>query len=334
MRTGAFLVAALAALGAAAATDPVTAREADPVGLTVTIASDRGRVNVGEPMAVRIIITNREKAPVEVVDWEKNVQGLVTALRIEPVPGQPTRFPPAHRMPNLWAAPAKDWFRTLPPGETVLDRSIVPLVPGWATVTVTFSSTTELYRDPSGREQRVAGAWLGAVSGQARVEVSSEMPEAMKKQCEAIRRRATDPKLTDDDRIGAVAEAAAGKDYFAARCVQELYQALAPGPVKQAALAQLAALAKFGTAYDAMPLLVEAMGSGATPQAVRLDLVAWVEAVLAASGRADVGDQAVHVYPEPLRTQARDVLRRMVADPDAEVAARARQVVEGWEKDD
>jgi hypothetical protein len=305
------------------------------VDLAVGIVSERGEVHVGEPVAVRVVLRNLTASPVLVVDWEKNSPGLrlgVTITASQPRPGA-RPAPPDERLVNLWTVPAKDWFRPLEPGDTVIERTFTPMLPGWAEVAATFTSSTALCREPGGQEKKVEGVWLGAAWAAARVVVSAEMAPEMKRRYEARRRRLADAAVSVDDRRRILDELAAEKHFFAARMLAEAWQALPEEPLREAALGRLIALARLGTAYDAFALLVGALGSDRTTQAQRLDILDWASEVLARGGQVDVAGQAVHTVPEPLRTQTRDAIRRLVADPDAAVAAQARQIVEGWEKE-
>ncbi len=332
----AFVLTALAAPAVAAARP---GGPEGPIRIGLLVDAKTGRLEVGEATTVRLVIRNTGPGPVRIVDWTRNPRTLELALRITDRPSVPAAAgasaeAPAVAARSTWAAPSKDWFLELAPGETVVERTLTPLVPGWAEASARLASTTELYRDASGDEVTLPGAWLGQASASVRLPVSGEMPDALKARYEAHRKRVTDPSVPVGERTRLLAEAAAGRHYFAARFVREVYQALAPGPVRAAALEHLVELATFGTAYEAMPVLVGAMTSGETPTETRLALVDWVAGVLARRGVQPVADQAVHVYAEPLRDQARSALRRLVFDGDAAVAARAREVVESWEKDD
>lgn len=305
-----------------------------PVDLAVAIVSERGQVYVGEAVPVRIAIRNTTASPVLVVDWEKNPASLRLAVTITASQPRPGRDLPDERLVNLWTAPAKDWFRALAPGDTVLERTVTPLVPGWADAAATLTSSTALYREPGGEEKKVEGVWLGAAGASARFLVSPEMGPEMKARYEAHRRRLADPSVPIPERRRLLEEIAAEKHCFAARLLAEVWQSSAEAPVREAALAHLLVLARLGTAYETFPVLINALASDRTPGPLRLGLLEWLSEVLAGGGRIDVAGQAVHVVPEPLRTQARDVIRRLVADPDAAVAARARQTIESWEKED
>jgi hypothetical protein len=310
-----------------------------PVRIAVAVDSKTGQLHVGEPTTVRVVIRNTTSRPVRLVDWEKNPRSLEVGLRIteRPSPPDAPRDGPeaaAEGVRSTWAAPSKDWFRELPPGDTVLARTVTPLVPGWAEVGVRLASTTALYRDAGGEEVRVADVWLGRAASSVRLPVASEMPADMKERCEVLRKRVTDTSVPSGARKRMLAEAAAAKHYFAARFLQEVYQALPPGPVRTAALEHLVDLAKLGTAYEAMPVLLGAMGSSLVPVETRVEILDWVANVLERRGLQPVADQGVHVYPEPLRDQARAAVRRLVFAGDPEVASRARRAVENWEKDD
>jgi hypothetical protein len=286
------------------------------------------------PVPVRIAIRNTTASPLLLVDWEKNAPSLAVAVTITASQPRPGRDLPDERLVNLWTAPAKDWFRALPPGDTVLERTVTPLVPGWADVAATLTSSTSLYREPGGEEKKVEGVWLGAAGASARVLVSGQMGDEMKRRYESHRRRLADAGVPLSERRRLLEEIAAEKHCFAARLLGEVWQSSAEEPVRESALAHLLVLARLGTAYEAFPALVTALGSDRTPGPQRLGILEWLIEVLAAGGRVNIAGQAVHVVPEPLRTQGRDVIRRLVADQDAAVAARARRVVEGWEKED
>jgi hypothetical protein len=225
----------------------------------------------------------------------------------------------------------KTWFRALPPGETVVERSFTPMLPGTAHLRGGLECWTDTYGHWGGESKRWPNGWVGYAYGYATVKVASDLPAETRQRYDNHRRTLQDPATSPEDKLKTLAEVAGEKHYFAARFIRETYDVAEPGRVKEAALRHLLDLAKFGTAYESFPLLVKVMEQENAPQDIRLTLLGWIGEVLARQGYQRLAEQAFHRYPEPLQEEARQTIQRLGQDRNPFVAARAREVLKALE---
>ncbi len=326
-RTAAVLALVACAAGAA------RGEGGEPVRVAVGFAEDAPEPAVGTKLPVVILVHNASDRPWKVLDWAKNPKALEPHVFIAPAPVAPKQEPLPELARNQWVASSDDWFRDLPPGDTRLSIDVVPMLAGWLHVAATLQSTTALVVDENGPTRRLDGVWLGRTTGQVRVHVPDEVPPERAKRYEAARRALLDASKPDEVRREVLDAVAAERHLFAARFLRDVYPALPPGPLQNAALAHLVALAKFGTGYEAVPVLLVAAGRPTAPGDVRLAILEFLRTLLGARGRQTLAGQMAYTHPEPLLDQARGTIRRLVTDPDAAVAARARKIVERWERD-
>jgi hypothetical protein len=331
-------VAAGCAPSAAGAEQP---QETPPKPIEVSVVVDeQDGVFVGRTVPVRVVVRNTTAGPLMVLDWEKlpSLRDDMVPLRVTiwDYPGQNRprggRGTTAGFFGSTWT---KDHYRALPPGETVIERSFVPMLPGRARIRGDFCNSHNIfYTFPENRtrekEVKWENAWVGRAFDTTDVSVADRQSAEDQERYDGYRLTLQDPATSADEKLKILAEVAGEKHYFAARFIRETYDAAEPGRVKEAALRHLVDLAMFGTAYESFPLLVKVMEQDDAPQNIRLTLLEWIGKVLA-RGYQELAEQAFHRYPEPLQEEARQAIGRLAQGRNPLVAAKAQEVLKRLE---
>ncbi len=320
-------VAVLPAFVAAGGGSPAPAEDAT-LRVTVAVECDRAALEVGTPATVHVVLHNLTDRPLVVPDWTRHPAVLRVGLQLSLETGAAAEVPGG--APALPAARTKADFRPLPPGHTEFAMPVTPMLAGYGMAWAVFAAPTADYVDADGTRVRFADAWTGRAFGRTPVTVASDMTEAMALTYAQHMATVVDAAAEAEAREAALESASRARHVFAARFVRDAYLALEPGPLKWAALDRLLALATFGTAYEAVPVLAAAMTSRDVPAGRRMAILEWLAKLLAAEGRQLLAGQVPHRYAEPLLAQMRDAVRRLATDPDAALATGARAVIESW----
>ena len=303
-----------------------------PIEASLIVTTGQEPVHVGQEVTVRIILRNTTSGPLMVLDWEKyGLRGqkyiLTLEVTIEDYPCQ-GRKSDAGRVGGRISGPyLETWFRALAPGETVVERSFTPMLPGTAHLKGGLQCWTDKYGFGAEERKRWPNGWVGWAYGHATVKVASDLPAETRQRYDNYRRTLQDPEAPAEEKLKALAQVAGEKHYFAARFIRETYDAAEPGRVKEAALRHLVDLAMFGTAYESFPLLVKVMEQEDAPQDIRLTLLGWIGEVLARKGYQGLAEQAFHRYSEPLLEEARQAIGRLAQGRNPFVAAKAQEVL-------
>ncbi|MGB2614458.1 MAG: hypothetical protein WBD63_01090 [Phycisphaerae bacterium] len=285
----------------------------------------RAGVYVGKPLHLKVILHNTTDKSLLIQDWEKCLHVINLRLDTKDYPGQSGgRWGPiGFGRPRLW----RGGLRSLPPGETVVERSITPMIPGDLRIAVQVWCPANVL----GETKEEKASWQGKAQDHMGVFISAEMSAEMKTRHEDCRAEIERPTVPVEKKLEILAAVAEEKHYFAARFIRETYDAAEPGRVKEAALRHLVDLAMFGTAYESFPLLVKVMEQDDAPQDIRLTLLGWIGEILARQGYQGLAEQAIHLYPAPLQEEARQAIQRLAQDRNPFVAAKAQEVLKRLE---
>ena len=297
--------------------------------LAVSVALDQpaARAYVGEPLALRITLKNTSAGPIMVPEWDLFPDMITVRVAITGYPGGGGKPEEAE---TVWegATFQKSDFRPLAPGETAVIRTITPLLPGRATITVAVNSPTDRYRSlTDGREQTIERGWTGHIYASMTVDVTADISPQMAARYDHIARQLADPIIPADQKGRMLAIVGEEQHYFAAKFLRDIAEAFPAGPLRDAAVWQLLKLAKLGTAYEAIPILLVKMTDPNTKQDIRVAILDWAAESLRQAGRLPIDDQATYVWPETLLKQARDQVQRLTADPNPYFAARAKDAL-------
>jgi hypothetical protein len=314
------LAAALAAVPEAATPERLT--------LAVARESPGAPVYAGEPAALRIVLRNNTAGPLMLPDWEHFPVVNVSVL----IAGYPGASGKGERAVHGWepAALQKSDFRELPAGETTVARTFTALLPGQASVEVrvTVPAAADAYRSlADGKTVRVENAWTGDIAANLTVDVPAAISPSMKARYDRYRERLADPLVPAEQKGRLLVGVAGEKHYFAARLLRETAEGLKPGPMRDAATGCLLGLAKFGSGYEAIPLLVQAMNDPNVAQPTREDLLAWAADAILAKGVVAVNEQAWYVWPEALLKSARQAIEQMTKDRNPYLGQRAKDAL-------
>lgn len=331
--TGLLLAAFLAAVGqaAAAAGAPETA-PAQAVVMSAVRAQPDAPVRVGEPLNLRIVLRNTTAGPLMVPDWDHFILEMDVQVQISGYPGEHGK---TEESASAWEGGPfqRGDFRPLPPGETVIDRIVVPRLPGKARISVAFHSPSDTYLAlTDGKPARLEHAWTGHLYATLSVDVADEMSPEMKKRYDEVRERLADPLVPTDQRGRLLATVADEKHYLAARFVQDVYKGLPAGAMRDTALWQLLRLAKDGVGYEAIPLLLDAMTDINVEQSIRVALLEWATDSLAQKGRLAIACQASYTWPDELLQRAREQVKRLTEDSNPYFAAKAKELLRRTEE--
>jgi hypothetical protein len=325
----ALLLATAAVLAAARGAFPAAAEKPAAPSVTISVARDLPDVPayVGEPLALRITLSNHTPGPLMVPDWEHFAEEIELRVKVTDYPGENGEPEEAS---GFWEGGvfAKADFRALPPGDTVVVRSVVPMLPGKARVTAALHSPTDAYVAlTDGKTLRFENGWTGHIYTSLMLDVPDEMSPEMRKRYDALGDQLKDP-LVPAEQKGQLLEILAGEKHcFAARFLRQMCETLPAGAMRDAATWQLLKLAKVGTAYESIPLLLGWMLDAKTDQAIRVAVMEWAAKSLARKGRLPIADQASYTWPDALQKQARDGLQALTKDRNPYLAAKARELI-------
>jgi len=307
-----------------------------PIEVSVVV-DDQDGVYVGQTVSVRVVVRNTTAGPLMVLDWEKlspSTRNLMVPLQVTAMdyPGQNKPRSIMGGGAGFFASTwSKDHYRALPPGETVIERSFAPMLPGRARIRASFRNSHNAFWESRTlreiKEVNWENGWVGSAFDTTAVSVADRLAAEDQERYAGYRRTLQDPSTFPEEKLKVLSEVVAERHYFAARFIRDAYEAFEPGPVKEAALEHLVDLAQFGTAYESFPLLVEVMADEKTPQEIRKTLIGWMGDVLARGGRQNLAGQAFHQYPEPLQQEARQAIKLLARDRNPLIAAKAREVL-------
>jgi len=318
------LLAGSAALAEEAA-KPAAASQA--VTISVALEQPDAAARAGEPLALRITLTNTTAKPLVVPDWDHFADELSIRVSITGYPGERGKQEEAAATWEGGPFQRGD-FRELPPGKTVIARPVVPMLPGKARIAVGFHGPTDTYRAlTDGKPVRQANAWVGHVYTSLEVNVPQEISPEMKKRYDEVRERLSDPLVPADQRGRLLVIVAEEKNYFAARFVAEQCLSLPAGPMRDAALWQLLKLAKVGTAYAWIDVLLGKMTDPNVEQSIREAILDWAADSLIQKGRLAIADQAAYEWPDNLLKQAHAEVKRVTEDRNPYLAAKAKELL-------
>jgi len=307
---------------------PAADSQAGRLTVAAALDSPTAPVHPGEPLAIRITLHNAISGPLMVPDWD-HVPGLID-VRAE-ITGYPASSSPGGETvgpSSDGAAPQKGDLRELPPGDTVVLRTLTPMLPGRVHVIVGVNVP------PDGRAAatevkpiRPENVWTGQLSASVVVDAAAEESPAIRSRYEDCRARLADPQAPAEQKVRLLAQVADEKHYWAADFIRDQCDALPQGPLRDAAFGQLLRLAKVGTAYESIPLLVDSMTSPRLDPQVRAAILDWTVESLIQKGRLTIAGQAAYQWPEVLQKEARDEIVRLRNDRNADLAALARDAL-------
>jgi hypothetical protein len=311
---------------------PASAAPEEDNRLEISAALDppQAAVRVGEPVNLRITLKNKTSAPLMVPDWEQ-FAGVVT------VDANITDYPGASGRWGFFAIGESDVFqkgdfRPLPPGETVINRTLTLMLPGKAGIGVIFQNQADTYKSlTDGKTQQIKNAWTGRASADLQVEAPAAMSAEMIKRYADIREQLADKIVPAEQKGRLLAQVAEEKHYFAARFLREVAETQPPGPLRDAAVWQLVKLMKVGTAYEAIPMLLGYMAVAKNDLAIRVAILDWAAEALAQEGRLSIANQAKYTWPDALRKDARDKIKGLTEDRNPYLGARAKEALKRLE---
>jgi len=289
--------------------------------VSVEVADTKPGAVVGAPMRLKVILRNTTQKPLLVQDWEKSPHVIILALATKDIPGQSVgSWGPIGFSKPLVLPVAR---RPVPPGDTIAERSITPMIPGHLRIAVQVWC-------PAGPPDETSGEkaiWQGRARAALEIRIPADMPEDMKTRYADYQKRLNDSGLPLSDKMEILAKVAAEKHYFAARFIREACDTLSVGSLKDSAIEHLAKLARFGTAYESFPFLLNALSDDKTPVEARRVLLDWIAQVAEAGWYQRLGEQVSYSYPEPLRKQGLDALNRVSTGRDPYLAAKAADIL-------
>jgi hypothetical protein len=323
-----------AALSLAAAPAAPTAKAApEPVTISVALEHPDKPAYVGEPLALRVAIKNNTGKPLMVPDWTHFESELMAHVDVTEYPGGGDKKP-ATVYGSSWnpsGTMMKSDYMELPPGETVVSRTVTPMLPGKADIVVILDGPTQTWvSGTDGVERKWENGWTGKATGSLPLTLPAEMSPEMNKRYEEARRQLDDPIIPSDQKGRLLAAIGEEKHYFAARFIRDFTEKQPPGPTRDGAIWQLLKLARVGTAYESIPLLLGWMTDEGTNQEFRVAIMDWAVERLTESVQRPftyIGFQAWYYWPETLQKQAREALQKLTKDSNPYLAAHAEDAI-------
>jgi hypothetical protein len=288
--------------------------------ITISLEHDAaaGDLRVGQTVMVKIVLDNLTGKPLSIQDWEAS-HVLILRFDVHHIPGQvgaPLVIVSLGRPVISLAG-----LRVLPPGRTVIERNVIPMIPGKGVMIAQLWCPPEA--DRASKE-----AWHGRIqSPELKVGIAADMPAELKRRYEDLKKQLLAPEAKAEDQVKILTSVAGEKHYFAARFIREACDSLSPGPVKDEAVRHLLELARFGTAYESFEYLLGVIGDDKTPVETRQEGLAWLARCLRDDGGQTLASQANYSYPEASLKMTLQVIRKIADGRDPYLAVEARQVL-------
>jgi hypothetical protein len=329
LAAGLFALASTA-IAAEAAKEKAEAAKPEPVTLSVALEKPDDPVYVGEPVNLIVTFHNNTGKPLMIEDWDRASFPLVIEVKTTDFPGDESggNSAPMSGFVGGLRNLMKNDFRELPPGETKITRSITPMIPGNAFVTVQLSCSCDTWvSGRNGKEQKWENGWKDLAFTTLHVAVSNDPSPAMKKHFEDVQRQLDDALIPANQKGQLLIQVGAEKHFFAAEFLRRYAEKQPAGVLRDAAVWQLLGLAKVGTAYQAVPMLMERMIDPSVNQDTRKAILDWAAETYRDGGHMDIADQANYYWPEAIWKQARAAIEKSTADSNPYFAARAKEVL-------
>ena len=227
-------------------------------------------------------------------------------------------------------------FRKLEAGGTSasVSREFTLLLPGKMYVSARFKNRKVLcLKKINGEKKRVPypGATKSNVFSGLTIEIDSEMSPEMSARYEKHLAIILDKTQAVETRLPILDKVAGEKHYFAVKFVRDIWTKADEGLLKGVALKHLVSLVEFGTAYEALPDLLEALEDESTSPPVRkqiLDIFARMSLVdKQVSGLRIVGS-GFYVLPNELHQRTLAVVKTIATGKDPQLAAKAKEILE------
>ncbi|MBN2024095.1 MAG: hypothetical protein JW809_15030 [Pirellulales bacterium] len=156
-------------------------------------------------------------------------------------------------------------------------------------------------------------------------DVPAHMSPAMTEKYDQLSKTMLDENVSVEERLAALRQVSDEKHYFAARLVWTIWKQAQDQEVRDAALLRLIDLLEFGTAYEAMPDLLDALAQDTTPLVARkrmLDVLGKMDLHKERPGLR-IADVAGYCLPKPVHDKALDVVGRLTHSTNATLAEKA-----------
>jgi hypothetical protein len=333
------IVVAVTTLTAAGDTTKEAQSNVKGLGVVLSVSHEQPAVRVGDRLKVSVRFSNSSDKPVPVCRWKSS--GIETRIRLSSIPGGTDGgVPDAGFGGRFGTSVGLGHIPMLEPGKTLPadDREYTPMVPGRVTLTAHFRAVvgvekTTIVTDPDGRRRFVFETVDKIDSGRLfaiiEFDVSAEMSPEMKQRYDKAGARIRDGSLPVQDRVSSLKDIAKEKHYFAARFVGGVWREPKEPALKAAALAELAALLEFGTAYEFLPDMLAVLRDENAALDVRQTILKFVARFHVSKDVRGVwiAEQAFYIPPPAVVTDLITTLKSVASGKDPFLSGAAKEIL-------
>lgn len=256
------------------------AKAVRPLSMTVELFPDVATRAVGQTIHVRVTLENHTGKPMTIPRLDGHGLEVSSVLLKAPKARlvsfsseEPDASHGSDRVESLPEWLSREDFQVLPPGTTVVEKRIRPVLPGELRVAVfVFCADGFTQYDPrAGAMQLVTvdNGWTGVLEKRFSFVLADRAESAVGLRLEALATAAQDRAGAVESRVGSVVRLVREDHFFAAETLRGLAARLEPGPVRDAAVIGLLELAQRGSGVGAWADLVDFAGSSEQSAAVR-----------------------------------------------------------------
>lgn len=314
------------------------ARPKMPVRAQLRITNGREQWRVGDKIAVAATVTNIFDSDLFIPDWNqpslKNSPMWKLYVEVKAFPDATEGWHPQSGYGGTARIESSDGER-LGAGKTSRAKTgaFVAMLPGKMTIYATFSCRfLGIQRTTEKGLERFHYPYRRATvlsHGEQSITLPAKMSPAMAEEYGRLSETILSDETRAKERLETLGQVARQKHYFAARFVWDIWKKTKDSKVKSAALLHLIDLLEFGTAYQAMPELLDALTDDATPLDARgrmLDVLGKMYLTSKYPGFR-IADMAGYQLPEKVHRKALEVIGKLANSPEPALAEKARQIL-------
>ncbi|MDZ7620365.1 MAG: hypothetical protein U1E05_25465, partial [Patescibacteria group bacterium] len=318
--------------------DDRVGRPREPVRVKLDITNQRDQWYVGDEIAVAATVTNISETDLFIPDWDQPSLKFMPIWQlnadVREFPGQ-TKGRPVGRGSGASGMPELRGWEQLEAGATsrAKTQEFVAMLPGMVCIDATFNCDfLAVQRMTEKGQERFFPYRRGVVLSHDNVSITlpAMTSPAMAAKYRHARETILDDETTLEERLEALSRIAGQKHYFAARFVLDIWKHAKTLEVKEAALLHLIDLLGFGTAYEAMPELLDALADDLMPLDARKRMLNVLDTMHLTSEYPGfrIADMAGYRLPEAVHRKALEVIRELTSSAEPALAEKAREILQ------
>ncbi len=300
----------------------ITAHAKSPVRVNIRITNEREQWYVGDEVEVAATVTNISESVLLIPNWDQpslqNEPMWQLYADVKSFPDATKGRPMTTFHGGTGSVDSPD-CKQLAAANTSQPKTkkFVTMLPGKMSIYATFSCTfLGVERMAEKGIKRFDYPYRRAVvmsHGEQAITLPANMSPTMAAEYEQLSKTILRQETPVKERLNILSRVARQKHYFAARFVWDIWKQTKDSEVKNAALLHLIDLLEWGTAYETMPELLDALAEEATPLDARkrmLDVLGKMYLTSEYPGFR-IADMAGYRLPEGVHRKALKVIKQL-----------------------